>query len=87
MEVKIGIGDGSRELVFTSAQTQSEIEDTVTEALNSLTLLGLTDENGRRYLVYTNKIAHVEIGQASTPPEPTPPRRVGYPSAGEKETR
>lgn len=72
MEVKIGITDSPRELVFTSAQTPSEVEALVSAALAEDTaVLGLTDEKGRRFLVNSGKIAYVEIGAADS-------RRVGF---------
>ena len=75
VEVKIGVADSARELVFTSAQTPDEVEKLVTAALSEGTdtaaLLALTDEKGRRYLVQTAKIAYVEIGAADG-------RRVGF---------
>ncbi|HET9875487.1 MAG TPA: DUF3107 domain-containing protein [Mycobacterium sp.] len=72
MEVKIGVTDSARELVFTSAQTPDEVEKLVTTALgNGSSVLNLTDEKGRRFLVQTGKIAYVEIGVADT-------RRVGF---------
>ena len=72
MEVKIGITDSPRELVFNSAQTPSEVETLVAAALaNDADVLGLTDEKGRRFLVNSTKIAYVEIGAADS-------RRVGF---------
>ena len=72
VEVKIGITDSPRELVFNSAQTPNEVEKLITEALgNDSGLLALTDEKGRRLLVQTAKIAYVEIGAADI-------RRVGF---------
>ncbi|MFP1153780.1 DUF3107 domain-containing protein [Mycobacterium sherrisii] len=72
MEVKVGITDSPRELVFTSAQTPAEVEDAVNAALREGPgLLSLTDEKGRRYLIQTAKIAYVEIGAADS-------RRVGF---------
>ncbi len=72
MEVKIGITDSPRELVFSSAQTPSEVEALVAAALaNDADVLGLTDEKGRRFLVNSTKIAYVEIGAADS-------RRVGF---------
>ena len=72
MEVKIGVSDSPRELVFNSAQTPSEVEKLVTAALSKESdVLSLTDEKGRRFLVQTNKIAYVEIGAADV-------RRVGF---------
>lgn len=75
MEVKIGVTDSARELVFTSAQTPDEVEELVTAALakgpDDSGVLALSDEKGRRYLVQTAKIAYVEIGVADS-------RRVGF---------
>lgn len=72
MEVKIGITDSPRELVFTSAQTPNEVEESVTNALCADSgVLGLTDEKGRRFVIHAAKIAYVEIGVADA-------RRVGF---------
>jgi hypothetical protein len=72
VEVKIGVTDSPRELVFTSAQTPDEVEELVTDALGKTSdVLNLTDEKGRRFLVQTSKIAYVEIGVADS-------RRVGF---------
>ncbi|WP_096285380.1 DUF3107 domain-containing protein [Mycobacterium ahvazicum] len=72
MEVKVGITDSPRELVFSSAQTPAEVEEAVSAALREgSSLLGLTDEKGRRYLIHSAKIAYVEIGAADG-------RRVGF---------
>jgi hypothetical protein len=54
VEVKIGITDSPRELVFNSAQTPAEVEASITDALSK----------GRRFLVLTTRIAYVEIGAA-----------------------
>ena len=72
VEVKIGITDSPRELVFSSAQTPDEVEELVASALGKESnLLSLTDEKGRRFLVHAAKIAYVEIGVADA-------RRVGF---------
>ncbi len=72
MEVKIGVTDSPRELTFNSAQTPSEVEQQVTEALSKDSgVLALTDEKGRRFLVQAAKITYVEIGAADV-------RRVGF---------
>ncbi len=71
MEVKIGVTDSPRELSFNSAQTPSEVEKAITDALDKDSVLALTDEKGRRFLVQTSKIAYVEIGAADV-------RRVGF---------
>ena len=72
MEVKIGITDSPRELVFSSGQTPAEVEELVGAALRDESgLLALNDERGRRFLVNAAKIAYVEIGVADA-------RRVGF---------
>ncbi|MBB2991374.1 hypothetical protein FHR72_002858 [Mycolicibacterium iranicum] len=72
MEVKIGVTDSPRELIFASAQTPAEVEKLVTDALSGdPAVLGLTDEKGRRFLVQSSRIAYVEIGAADS-------RRVGF---------
>ena len=72
MEVKIGVTDSPRELIFNSAQTPSEVEQLITDALSKDSgFLTLTDEKGRRFLVQASKIAYVEIGAADV-------RRVGF---------
>jgi hypothetical protein len=72
VEVKIGVTDSPRELNFNSAQTPSEVEQLITEALGKESgVLTLTDEKGRRFIVQTSKIAYVEIGAADV-------RRVGF---------
>jgi Protein of unknown function (DUF3107) len=72
VEVKIGITDSPRELVFTSAQTPAEVEELVTTALGrDSNVLTLVDDKGRRFVVQAAKIAYVEIGVADV-------RRVGF---------
>ncbi|MGY4711456.1 DUF3107 domain-containing protein [Mycolicibacterium sp. CBM1] len=73
MEVKIGVSDSPRELVFASSQTPSEVEELVTSALSEggSGVLSLTDDKGRRFLVQSSKITYIEIGVADT-------RRVGF---------
>ena len=78
MEVKIGVTDSPRELVFNSAQTPSEVEKLITDGIaNETAVLGLTDEKGRRFLVQAKRIAYVEIGAADS-------RRVGFGIGAEK---
>ena len=72
MEVKIGLSESPRELVFNSSQTPAEVEDVVRAAIKSGSeVVDLTDERGRKFLVQTAKIAYVEIGAADV-------RRVGF---------
>jgi Protein of unknown function (DUF3107) len=72
VEVKIGITDSPRELVFSSPQTQDEVQQLVDTALGKdSNVLSISDEKGRRFLVNAAKIAYVEIGVADV-------RRVGF---------
>ena len=73
MEVKIGVSDSPRELVFNSSQTPEEVEALVTAALSGdgPAVLSLTDDKGRRFLVQTSRVAYLEIGAADV-------RRVGF---------
>lgn len=72
MEVKIGVQYAPRELVIESAQTPTEVEKIVTDAIDSDSgVLSLQDEKGRRIIVPVAKVAYVEIAEAS-------PRPVGF---------
>jgi hypothetical protein len=72
VEVKIGVQYAPRELVLESAQSPAEIEQIVTDAIaKDEGTLSLTDEKGRRVIVPVNKVAYVEIAEAS-------PRAVGF---------
>lgn len=73
MEVKIGVSDSPRELVFNSSETPEQVEHHIKTALaaGENEILSLIDDKGRRFLVQTAKIAYVEIGAADV-------RRVGF---------
>jgi hypothetical protein len=72
VEVKIGVQFASRELTLDSAQSPAEVERIVTDALASdKKLLSLVDDKGRRVIVPLDKLAYVEIAEAST-------RSVGF---------
>lgn len=72
MEVKIGVQYSHRELSLESTQTPTEVEQAVTAALSGDSrVLSLTDEKGRRVIVPVDKIAYVEIAEATT-------RHVGF---------
>jgi hypothetical protein len=69
VEVKIGVQYAARELVVESAQTPAEVEKAVTDALASDNkILSLVDEKGRRVIVPVDKLAYVEIAEASSRP-------------------
>ena len=72
MEVKIGVQFAARELVLESAQSPADVEKTVTEALAGKDgVLSLVDEKGRRVIVPVDKLAYIEIAEATT-------RTVGF---------
>jgi hypothetical protein len=75
VEIKIGVRHAARELVFESSQTPDEVRAAVAAALDgSSTLLSLVDDHGRQFLVPSEHVAYVEIGQAVE-------RRVGFGAA------
>ena len=72
MEVKIGVTDSPREIVFNSDQAPEKLEKDIAAALTGdNTVLTLSDDKGRRFLVHTAKISYVEIGVSDV-------RRVGF---------
>jgi hypothetical protein len=67
VEVKIGVTDSPRELVFNSTQTPDELEKLISAALaKGSELVSVTDSKGRRFLVQAARIAYVEIGAADS---------------------
>jgi hypothetical protein len=71
VEVKIGIQNVGREIVFESGQSADQVADTVAEAINGSKELRLTDEKGRLIIVPAGVIGYVEIGAEEV-------RRVGF---------
>lgn len=71
MEVKIGVREVAREVVLESEQTPDAVAALVSAAVESGSMLSLTDDKGRLILVPGSRIGYVEIGAAET-------RRVGF---------
>lgn len=71
MEIKIGVQHSPREVALDSDQSVEEVHAAVAKAIDTGTLLTLTDDRGRTVLVPGTKIAYVEIGAPSS-------RRVGF---------
>lgn len=71
MEVKIGIQNVGREIVFESSQNADEVADLVAEAISGSKELRLKDEKGRLIMVPAGVIGYVEIGAEEV-------RRVGF---------
>ncbi|MDO5739114.1 MAG: DUF3107 domain-containing protein [Ornithinimicrobium sp.] len=63
MQVRIGIRDIAREVVFESSQTPEHIRATVTDVLSSGgSLLEFEDEKGATVIIAAASLAYVEIG-------------------------
>ncbi|WP_432485557.1 DUF3107 domain-containing protein [Kineococcus esterisolvens] len=71
MEVRIGVQNVARELVFESAQTSEEIASAVDAALSDGGVLRLKDEKGRTVVVPATSLGYVDIGAAEV-------RKVGF---------
>ena len=71
MEVRIGVQNVARELVFESAQTSEEVSAAVTTALSDSSTLQLVDEKGRLIVVPTASLGYVDIGAQEV-------RKVGF---------
>lgn len=74
MEVKIGVQNVTREIVFESSQSADEVTAEVDAAIDGKPTLRLTDEKGRVVVVPTICLAYVEIGAEES-------RRVGFGAA------
>jgi hypothetical protein len=68
VEVRIGLVNTAREISLETSQTPADIEKLVSDALTSAgnnansTLLKLTDDKGKQFLIAAMNIAYVEIG-------------------------
>jgi len=72
MDIRIGIRDSGREISFESAQTAAEVEAAVAAVLEGgNNFLKLSDSKGRRFIIPTEALGYVEIGEEET-------RRVGF---------
>lgn len=71
MEIKIGVHQAPRELALDSNQTREEVEKAVEAAIEQGSVLRLTDDRGRLFVIPGARVAYVEIGE---PVE----RRVGF---------
>lgn len=72
MEIRIGIQNTAREIGLESSQSPADIEQLVSAALDGKSpYLKLSDDKGKVYLVPSNAIAFVEVGNDQS-------RRVGF---------
>ena len=68
MEIKIGIQHVARELAVETDATAADIEASLRKALADGSLVGLTDEKGRKVLVPADKIAYIDLGEEKARP-------------------
>ncbi len=72
MEIRIGVRNTNRELIFESNLAASKIEADVASALESgAKQIKLVDDKGRVFLIPADALAYIEIGAEET-------RRVGF---------
>ncbi|MBK8867794.1 MAG: DUF3107 domain-containing protein [Dermatophilaceae bacterium] len=71
MEVRIGVRQVAREVVFETEQTPEAIGAAVEAALRDGSVLTLVDDKGRRYFVPAEAIGFVNVGE-------TEKGRVGF---------
>ena len=72
MEVKLGIKDSNRELVFDSASSPADVYSSIEAALTAgASLIKFTDTKGRLIALPASALAYVEIGAEES-------RRVGF---------
>ncbi len=72
MEIRIGMINTSREIGLETSQTLAEVETLVANSLNgSSSVLKLSDDKGKVYLVASANIAFVELGSDQN-------RRIGF---------
>jgi hypothetical protein len=64
VEVRIGVRQVAREIAFESTQSIDEVTAAVAAALKQGTMLDLTDDKGRHYLVPADALGFVHIGEA-----------------------
>lgn len=72
MEVRIGITNVGREISLESAQSATEVEKVLADAIAAnAPFVALADEKGKRFLIPTAGIAYIELGAEES-------RRVGF---------
>jgi hypothetical protein len=72
MEIRIGMINTSREIGLETSQTMPEVEALVASSLDgSSSVLKLSDDKGKTYLIASANIAFVELGSDQN-------RRIGF---------
>jgi len=72
MEIRVGIRNSARELVFESNLSGNDVETAVENALgNGSKTIKLTDDKGRLFIIPSETLAYIEVGVEEV-------RRVGF---------
>lgn len=71
MEVRIGVQNTAREIVFETNASVEEITKEIESAVKNKSLLSLVDDKGKKILVPGESLAFIEIGGSEQ-------RRVGF---------
>ncbi|MEY4397771.1 MAG: hypothetical protein RLZ53_347 [Actinomycetota bacterium] len=72
MEIKIGLRNVPREIVFESEQSPQDVEQTVSNALVSgAKVIKLVDNKGKLFLVPLDALGYIEVGAEQV-------RRAGF---------
>jgi len=72
MEIRVGIRNSARELVFETNLAAAEVETVVDAALNAGSkTIKLNDDKGRLFIIPADTLAYIEVGVEET-------RRVGF---------
>lgn len=72
MEIKIGLRNVPREIVFESEQSPQDIEQTVANAIDAgAKVIKLVDNKGKLFLVPVEALGYIEVGAEEV-------RRVGF---------
>ncbi|SDS37285.1 DUF3107 domain-containing protein [Corynebacterium timonense] len=67
MDIKIGLAESPRELVITTTGDQEDLLSRITRAIEGgEPTLTLTDDRGRSFIIRTERISYVEVGNATS---------------------
>lgn len=72
MDIKIGLAESPRELIISSSEEQDAVVQKISQAIESnQPTVVIEDSKGRRFVLRTERISYVEVGQST-------PHAVGF---------
>lgn len=71
MQVKIGVQNVARELVFETDMAAKDVKHRISEAIANDTVFELTDDKGASIIVPADRIGYIELGAEAK-------RRIGF---------